>query len=280
MQVNEVIEAANLQESYPLERLEGKGSTQIWFYGPYVLRIHTSDNSLTAETRVLRLLPSSVPHASVVAAGDGWLVQRRIDGEPLSVVWGSLSEAKRRAAAQQLAAILINLHQMRVSGMPSLSPGWFAAILPSDIYKLVMRLRSHDPALLDQVSAFTRRTMTEVTPPLRWGFVHRDLRFEHVLWNGERITALLDFGSAVLAPRELELDALLRFVRYPALSSDLEPHDLEAIPRWLHEDYPLLFSEAGVEKRLKLYSVERDLRQLAAAPDAATLERLRETITG
>jgi aminoglycoside phosphotransferase (APT) family kinase protein len=207
-------------------------------------------------------------------------VQRRVPGEPLSAVWRSLGEAKRRAATQQLAAILINLHQMRVSGMPSLSPGWFAAILPADIYKLVIRTRDHDPALLDAVSAFTRRTMEAVTPPLRWGFVHRDLHFDHILWNDDRITALLDFGSAILAPRELELDALLRFVYYPALHSDLQPHDLEAIPRWLHEDYPLLFSEAGVEKRIKLYSIEHDLRQLVAAPDTATavLERLRATI--
>lgn len=283
IQAHEVIAAANLQEVYSLERLEGHDRVkyeahEVWSYGPYVLRIHPQGDMLAAENRVLRLLPTSIPHAPVVAAGEGWLVQRRVPGDALSEVWRSLGEAQRRAAAQQLAAILINLHRMRISGMPSLSPGWFAAILPSDIYKLIAQVRRHDPALLDAVSVFTRQTMTEVQPPLRWGFVHRDLHFGHVLWNGERITALLDFGNTVLAPRELELDAILRFVRYPALDSDLQPQDLEAVPGWLREDYPLLFSEPGVEKRLRLYGIERDLRQLATNPDTAALDRLRATI--
>lgn len=279
----EVIQAANLQEIYPLERLEGHerekySAHEVWGYGPYVLRIHPQGDLLAAENRVLQLLPSSIPHAPVVAAGDGWLVQKRVPGDALSAVWHALSEPKRRAASQQLAAILINLHQMRVSGMPSLSPGWFAALLPSDIFRLSARARAHDAPLMDAIDRFVHRTMAEVKPPLRWGFVHRDLHFAHVLWNSERITALLDFGCTVLAPRELELDALLRFARYPELDSDLQPHDLARFPGWLREDYPLLFSEPGVEQRLKLYSIEHDLRQLVAEPDSSALERLRETI--
>ncbi len=266
-----VVQAANLQDYYSLERLDGEDKSksaarEVWFYGPYVLRIH-QDNALEGEARLLRLLPTGIPHAPVVAAGEGWIVQKRVSGEPLSAVWRSLDATKQRAAAQQLAAILINLHQLRISGMPSLSPGWFAAILPDTILKLAAQLRARDPALLDAVIQFTRRTMTEVTPPLRWGFVHRALHFDHVLWNGERITALLDFEYAVLAPRELELDAINRFVRHPGLTSALEPGDLESLIGWLREDYPLLFGEAGVEKRLKLYSIEHDLRLLAADPD-------------
>ena len=106
IQANEVIEAANLQEVHPLERLEDHeraryAAHEVWGYGRCVLRIHPQGDLLAAENRVLRLLPSSIPHAAVVAAGDGWLVQRRIPGDPLSAVWRSLDEAKRRAAAQQ-----------------------------------------------------------------------------------------------------------------------------------------------------------------------------------
>lgn len=283
MQANAVIEAANLQDIYPLERLEGRARAQypaqeVWGYGPYVLRIEPNSPALAAEARVLRILPGSIPHAAVVASGDGWLVQRRGAGEPLSVAWKALSEGKRRAAAQQFAAVLINLHQMRVSGMPSLSPGWFAAILPMDIYRLAAQARHLAPDLFDAVSLFVRRVMSEVKPPLRWGFIHRDLHFGRVLWNGERITALLGFAGAVLAPRELELDAILRSVRNPPGEGDLQPPDLEALPGWLREDYPLLFSEPGVEQRLRLYSIEYDLRQIAATGDPTALDRLRATI--
>ena len=279
---NEVIQAANLEDIFALERSGGGRSNEVWFYGPYVIRVQVQGvgGMLEGEMRLLRNLPTSIPHAPVIAAGETWVVQRRGGGEPLSKVWASLPLAKRRAAAQQIAAILINLHQVRISGTPSLPPGWFAGHLPADILRLAAQLRDHDPALLDEVSLFTRKTMAEITPPLRWGFIHRDLHFDHVLWNGERVTALLDFESAVIAPRELELEMIMRFCRYPSLYSALDPSDLEPLLGWLQEDYPLLFSEAGLERRLRLYSIEHDLRLLAERPDQATLDRLRAAIAG
>ncbi len=268
-----VIEAANLGDTYLLQRCECDG--HVWFYGPYTLRL-SAPGVLEDEARLLRFLPKNIPHAPLVAAGDGWLVQRRVAGEPLRAVWRSLPEETQRAATQQLAAILMNLHGVRLSGSPALSPGWFAAILPADIIRLATQLRDYDPPLFDAVIRFTRRTMAEIKPPLRWGLIHRDLHFDHVLWNGNRITALLDFERAVNAPRELELDTLLRFCRNPA--PGLHPDDLEALPGWLEEDYPYLFGEPGLERRLRLYSVEHYLRRFAEKPEPTALDYLRAEI--
>ena len=277
---HEVIQAAALEEIFALERSGGGGSNEVWFYGPYVIRVQVQGGTLEGEMRLLRNLPSSIPHAPIVAAGESWIVQRRGGGEPLSKVWAALPMSKRRAAAQQIAAILINLHQVRISGMPSLPPGWFTGLLPAEILKLAAQLHDHDAALLDAVSLFTRRTMAEIKPPLRWGFIHRDLHFEHVLWNGERVTALLDFESAVIAPRELELETIMRFCRYPSLYSDLAQEDLDPLLGWLQEDYPLLFNEAGIDQRLKLYSIEHELRLLASGDDPGALDRLRAALAG
>lgn len=272
-----VIKAAHLADIYILEpvphphRANGRAgrANEVWFYGPYVLRIHPEGSELARAATLLRYLPRGIPHATVIAAGDDWVVERRVDGDLLSEVWEALGEAKQRAAAQQLAAILINLHQTRVSGMPSLSPGWFTSILPTEILALTTRLHDQpdmDGDLIKAVADFTRREMADITPPLRWGFVHRDLTFDHVLWHEDRITALLDFEHAVYAPRELELEALLR-CPVPSLRG------------WLQEDYPLLFSEAGLDRRIRLYSIERDLRTLTADPENAKLvEHLRATI--
>ncbi len=263
-----VIQAAHLQDKYTLEPHESHHQSEVWSYGPYILRIHSNAHALAREANLLRALPTSIPHASVVASGEGWIVQGRSDGVPLSLVWPSLNENKRRAAAQQLAAILINLHQIRTSGIPSLSPGWYSALLPAEIFKRATEYRSQAPDLMDAVIDFTRSMLTETAPPLRWGFIHRDLHFGHVIWNGERITALLDFESAVLAPRELELEMLVRFCRYPTLCTTLGASDLELLLSWLQEDYPLLFGEPGLERRLKLYSIEHDLRLLPTDPAA------------
>jgi len=277
----EVIHAAVLHDIYDLERCSAARSNEVWFYGPYVLRINPYGRTLEQEARLLRILPASIPHAPVVAIGAGWIVQRRVEGDPLSAVWLSLDETRQRAAVQQLAAILINLHQVRISGTSSLSPGWFPAILPADIIKLATQLRAQidiNAELMDAVIRFTRRTMADIAPPLRWGFIHHELRFDHVLWNNNRVTALLDFEQAVIAPRELELDMILRFCRYPELYSGLEASDLEAVMGWLQEDYPLLFNEPGIEGRLRLYSIEHDLRLLSLRPDPMTQNRLRAVL--
>jgi aminoglycoside phosphotransferase (APT) family kinase protein len=266
----EVIRAANLGEHYSLEPCPW--TEKGWRYGPYVLRLGVSDH----EVQLLRYLPRSVPHAPLVTAGDGWIVERSVAGEPLRVVWTTLPQQTQRAAVQQFAAILINLHSLRIAGTRSLSPGWFTAVLPVDIVRLATDLRDDDPRLFDSIIGFTRRTMDEINPPLRWGFIHRNLNFDCVLWSGDRITALLHFGQAAHAPRELELDALLRFCRSP--SPGLHPDDLEAVPGWLEEDYPYLFSEPGWERRLRLYAVEHYLRQYAATRDRALLDCLHAEI--
>ncbi len=273
-----VIQAAHLTDVYILEpvphphRANGHSgrANEVWFYGPYVLRVHPEGSDLARAATLLRYLPRGIPHAAVIAAGDDWIVERRVEGDLLSAVWDSLGEAKQRAAAQQLAAILINLHQSRVSGMPSLSPGWFTSILPADIFALAARLHDQpgiDSELIKAAANFTRRLIADITPPLRWGFVHRDLTFDHVLWHQDRITALLDFENAVYAPRELELEALLRNPPPP-------------LRGWLQEDDPLLFSEPGLDQRLKLYGIERDLRTLTADPaNRPALDHLRAIVT-
>lgn len=264
-----IIAAAQLEPYYSLEPYAAEGASAAWFYGPYVLRYRAA---AAGEANLLRALPPSVPHAPLLASGEDWIVQRRMEGSRLSEVWKTLDAAKQRAAAQQFAAIMINLHQVRVRAMPSLSPGWFAAILPGSVLRMAVNLRALNPDLMTQVIDFTRRTMTYVQPPLRWGFVHRSLHFGHVLWNGERITALIGFDSAIFAPRELEIDAFLRFIRSP--SDGLTGDDLANVPQWLKEDYPLLFSQPGVEERLRLYSIERDLRLLSERPSEAAQREL------
>lgn len=262
----EVIRAANLGEQFPLEPCPW--APDEWHYGPYALRLGVSDH----EVQLLRYLPRSVPHAPLVSAGDGWIVQRRVAGEPLRFSWPTMPEQTQRAATQQLAAILINLHGQRIGGTRSVSPGWFTAVLPVDIVRLATELHDHAPHLFDAIIQFTHRVMDEINPPLRWGFVHRALDFDCVLWSGNRITALLNFAHAAHTPRELELDALLRFCRNPP--PGLHPDDLEAVPGWLEEDYPYLFSEPGWERRLRLYSIDHYLRQYAATHDPMLLNCL------
>ena len=50
----EIVQTANLQDIYALEYVGGKRDHEVWFYGPYVLRIHPDGRGMDGETRVLR----------------------------------------------------------------------------------------------------------------------------------------------------------------------------------------------------------------------------------
>jgi aminoglycoside phosphotransferase (APT) family kinase protein len=74
-----------------------------------------------------------------------------------------------------------------------------------------------DARLLDEVRRLVVTTADHLTPFDSPTLIHGDLTFENILWDGERITALLDFEWARQGPPDLDLDILLRFCAYPHL---------------------------------------------------------------
>ena len=103
-------------------------------------------------------------------------------------------------------------------------------------------------------------------------FVHGDLTFENVLWDGHVVTALLDFEWSRRAPADIDLDVLLRFACFPYLhvAEDYEAEtraiDYAEVPYWMAEDYPELFGFPQEFERLRLYSIAYDVRELLAMP--------------
>ena len=105
--------------------------------------------------------------------------------------------------------------------------------------------------------------------------IHGDLTFENVLWDGDAVTAIIDFEWARPAPRDLELDVLLRFCAYPFLhvADDYEAQTkaeaYEDVPSWLAEDYPQLFTTPDLRDRLRVYAIAFEVRQLLMLPPPA-----------
>ena len=102
--------------------------------------------------------------------------------------------------------------------------------------------------------------------------MHGDLTFENVLWDGQRITAILDFEWARPGPADLDLDVFLRFCALPHLhvAEDYEhlthAEDYREVPWWLAEDYPELFSFPNQFERVRLSSIAYDVRDLLITP--------------
>jgi hypothetical protein len=92
--------------------------------------------------------------------------------------------------------------------------------------------------------------------------VHGDATYPNILVEGDRISALLDFEWARLAPPLLELVAWIRLLE--DLRGEGAPHP--PVMDWLQADYPALFADPDLAERLWLAELAFTLRHLVFWP--------------
>ena len=276
--------------SSPLQVADG-WSNRVWLAPSHVVRLSSGRfrDAFAHEARILRLLPSNVLHAPVVAHGrtDGeeWLVLGRVPGVPLVMAWSAMTRRNWPQATRQLGELLRNLHQCSVPA--DLRNPWLDdALAPSghrrdayhappdrylELLAAAYAVPGVDRLLLDEVGAFiAERLDAFATEPL--ALVHSDMHFGNILWNNGHISALLDFEGARLAPPDLELDTLLRFAREPELFDwpsapvTLTRADLSVFADWLADSYPDLFAHPQLAARLSVYEALWQLVQLLHFP--------------
>jgi hygromycin-B 7''-O-kinase len=287
MRALQAIAAAGLGEVRELERIPNTAN-EVWTAGPYVVRVSSSPGSkrLLYESQIAAALPPEVRYPAIVEYGRSdaveWLIVERVPGEPLSRAWPALSTEQRRAATFTLADALRALHA--TAPPADLVPPFARDSLecphqlpPHRLVELLGRaaeLPHLDRGVLEAASALVTDlggALDDTGPPR---LVHGDMHFENVLWNGHRITALVDFEFCRAGPADLDLDVLLRFVADPALhvARDYEHlvdrNDYLEVPDWLRESYPELFAHPRLDDRLIVYGLAYDVRNLLLHPPA------------
>jgi hygromycin-B 7''-O-kinase len=290
---------AGLDEGLRLERVPHT-LNEVWYAGPYVLRITPSPTSrrLEHEVNVAGVLPNEVLYPHVLGHGRGplgeWLLLQRVPGQPLSRTWPGMTDNERRRAVTQLADAMRALHSVVLpqEGPDAIRPPFLARdtlecphqLPPARTLQLV-----EQAAALPHVDAAVLAHATEIiqagalalngdydAPTL----VHGDLHFENVLWDGAQISALLDFEWARPGPPDLDLDVLLRFCAEPAVNvasdyeQQLQRRDYREVPVWLRASYPELFAHPRLTERLALYSLAYDLRELLLRPPRRPFDQL------
>jgi hypothetical protein len=74
-----------------------------------------------------------------------------------------------------------------------------------------------DAGIVDALDAMVDDLAPAIMPFTDTTLVHGDLTFENILWDGRRITSILDFEWCRGAPRDVDLDVLLRMCAFPFL---------------------------------------------------------------
>ncbi|HRW37609.1 MAG: aminoglycoside phosphotransferase family protein [Acidimicrobiales bacterium] len=270
-------------------------TNEVWLTDDYVVRVNRDASlRLHREAVLSQVLPEEVGYPTLIQhggeTGSDWLVVTRLPGVPLSRAWPDMTVASRREAVRQIAERLRAVHRTvcpRLDGLHDvpqlLDPAPTGSQAVQRLLNTLQRAASWphiDAGLMADAIELVSSTASALTPFDVPTIVHGDLSFENILWDGEQVTALLDFEFARPGPPDLDLDVLMRFCALPHLHVPLayehltRAEDYAEVPWWFAEDYPELFSHPRQFERVKLYSIAWDVRELLQFPPQEALSRL------
>ncbi len=277
------LQEAGLAHDGPLTRAASTRNEV--FIGPeHVVRFNQQpDERLAREAAVYELLGDRPWAPEVVAHGGrpgaDYLIVTRRAGSSLSRCWPEMSPSGRREAVYQFTRCLRELHQVRVAGLlPAIdrTPHLLGGTDPlAPLFEGLQRLVTFDGVdrglieetrslvaeIGDAIGSFDDRTM-----------IHGDLTFENILWDGSRVTALIDFEWCRDGPPDLDLDVLARFIAIPHahVSAEVErlqdAGDYDDVPYWMADYYPRLFRSDRLRDRLLVYALSFEVRHALSSP--------------
>lgn len=295
VRVAQVLVAAKLPTDTPLERMCSV-TNEVWRTPHYLIRVNRrADGRLRREAYLSRGLPPEVAYPEILAISQvpemDWMITRRVPGIPLSRAWPTMSTSAREGAIKQLAATLKKLHSTSFTeSIPPLDtpPQLLDLGSPTPTWRLLdsiqraSKLKFVDEDLIESIAQHVLDYQSSLDGVPVTNFVHGDLTFENLLWDGSKISAMIDFEWSRPGPADLDLDILLRLAAYPFLhvAPDYEAQtlarDYEFIPSVLERHYPELWDSDSIVERLALYSIAYDIRALLRFPPKDHPSRLYE----
>lgn len=264
-------------------------ANEVWLGAEVALRINARGvGRLAREARIAQRLPAEARYPELLAVGtDGeieWMLTRRARGIDLGRAWPELTTLQRERAMHELAAALAAVHATPCADIPDdIHPPHTLPIEP--LIELIERV-------IDDTAIRGLATHFAIT---RWGafdgadrgLVHGDPHFENVLWDGQQVSALLDFEWSRPSWVHADLELLLAVAEEPAeFASADRAHAVVAahyadIPRYLHAARPDWFAHPRLVERLEVLALSRLLGCLEDDPGSdVPWERLAEMLAG
>lgn len=271
-------------------------TNEVWVAGEHIVRLNRrQDHRLEREALLAPYLPAELGYPPIVHYGGDigadHLIVTRVPGRVLSQCWPQMSAADRHEAIKQLTAMLRALHGFvcpvelpPIESPPLLSstPAGQPAGALLGALEEAQHLAHVDPGVMIETRNLVLSTAPSLEPFSAPTMVHGDLHFDNVLWDGRRITALLDFKWARPCPADLELDVFLRYCAFPFLHvaehyrNQARAADYVDVPFTFADYYPELFSMPRQFDRMRLFSIAYDVRELLLFPPPVSAEQLSE----
>jgi len=214
------------QHSLNYESAERAGgwTNAVWLNGDYALRLSMKKDSdiIRREVKRAEVLPVSVGYPKSIATGvtDGyeWSLSLRVDGVPLSSVWGSLNWLSKESAIKQILGIADSVHAVPAAKVEdiTLKSAWYNSFDKdssiADIKRYVAQ-KIFTPKQGRNLCDILERFYKNIdTPPV---LCHGDITADNLLWYDGNIVSLLDFEHSVIAPQQLDVHSLVNLALIP-----------------------------------------------------------------
>lgn len=244
---------------------------------------------LSREGELYNHLPAHPLSPSRVAGGSDssadYLIIERRRGGPLAHAWPDLTRQQRREAVHHLGTYMAQLHTTptpshlaRLRRCPQLIDGQtkpYTAPLLSGIRELEQS-ESVDRGLLADVHLRVAEGLHHLADYDERHLVHGDLTFENLLWDGTRLSAIIDFEWSRGGPADLDLDVLMRCCAFPKLHVATDHvertrvEDYADVMPCLAEVHPTLFEHPALFDRLVIYALSFEIGLLLRNPVQGT----------
>ncbi len=193
----------------------GGWTNATWLAGGLALRVSVrpGDGNLLREARLGALLPPEAGYPTPIETGevDGlqWALAPLAPGRCLGEAWDELSWNERISALEQLWQKVRAVHSVdlaAVAGLARTTP-WYQTPGAEEARMVLEGLVGQDILTANQAGVLGGivERFWQVRPGAACVLNHGDLTLDNVLWHEGRLTALLDFEYAVIAPVELDL---------------------------------------------------------------------------
>lgn len=134
---------------------------------------------------------------------DGWpyLVIGRLAGVPLVQVWSALTEPQRLQALRDIGRLAAQAHALPVSPLAALAPPWPAFVQRQRAGCLHRQQRTGLPAhLLAQLQPFVEGELPSGPDVVLTG----EYTPMNLMWGGQALNGMFDFGDGLIGPREYD----------------------------------------------------------------------------
>lgn len=239
----------------------------------YVLKLQNDLDVVIHQVSLIQEVKSKgalVPHIFDYGMIDGkeYMLMEKIAGRKLSESWHIFNKNQKESFIKQICEQLQIFHSTSFNLYSTQRPKEFSTweeAIENYTDLTIIEGKEFDSQSSENIKLISdyyekyKYLLNDVSPSV---LIHNDLHFENILFEGDKITAILDFDFARQAPKEYELWHLVDFFHTPkyfvedSLEDTWDKFTLGDELLLFKKYYPELFQDENLIHRLRIYFIE------------------------